>query len=268
MTDNAETSTSRVVLVTGAGRGIGRAIALRLGEDGHRVAVHWRNSGAEAEAVRAEIVQGGGRAITVSANLRSPKECLALVAEVERELGPVELLVCNAGVARGGPLTAVDVEAMRETVETNLIGPMCLSAAVARGMLRRRFGRFVMIGSPVGLHGGLQGQAAYSASKAGLIGLARTIANELGPRGDITANVVSPGVIPTDLSRVGIDEIGDRLREGIPLGRFGSTADVAACVSFLLGPEASYITGQELLVDGGYSLKYISRRRAGQGDRS
>jgi len=252
-------------VVTGAGRGIGRGVALRLAQDGAAVAVHFHSSRAQAEELVRLITEGGGRAVALGADVRVHAQCVRLMDDVEKALGPVDILVCNAGIARGGPLAAGDAEGVQDTVATNLLGSMYCTMAVTPGMLRRKRGRIIVISSPVGSHGGLQGQCAYAASKAGLLGLMKTAANELAPRGDITVNAVSPGVIPTDLSALGLETMGDALKGNIPMGRFGRVEEVASAVAFLASSEASYINGHDLAVDGGYALKFISRRGRNHG---
>ncbi len=254
----------RVALVTGASRGIGRGIARRLAEDGARVGVHYHQRADEAAAVVDAVREIGGDAVALSADLRQPQACRELVTQVEEHFGPVDILVNNAGISKGGPLVGMDFSAISETIQLNLGAAIYCTASVMQSMLRRRYGRIISISSPVGEHGGMQGQCAYSASKAGLLGFTRTLANEVSPRGDITANAVSPGIIPTDMSQFGIDAIGDRLRAQIPLGRFGTIAEVADVVAFLVSDSARYINGHNLVVDGGLSLKYIPRREAKQ----
>lgn len=252
----------RTALVTGAGRGIGRAVARRLAEDGAAVTIHYRTSEEGAKALVTEINDAGGRAMAVAGDLRDPPTCRHVVATAEEAFGYVGILVHNAGMSKGGPIMGGDFQGLKDTIDTNLMAALyCVSAAVP-GMLRNKFGRVIAISSSVAESGGLQGQSAYAASKAGLIGFIKTLANELSPRADFTANVVSPGVIPTDLSAFGIEQFGEQLLSGIPLGRFGDVADVASAVSFLVSPEASYVNGHNFAVDGGYSLKFLSRRRS------
>ena len=255
----------RTALVTGAGRGLGRAIAARLASEGASVAVHCHQSEQGARSLVEELSAAGGRALFIQGDLRNPSRCQQVVAEAERGLGSLDILVHNAGISRGGPLMASDLEGIRQTLEVNLLAALYCTAAAVPGMLRRRFGRVVAISSAVAESGGQQGQCAYAASKAGLLGFIRTLANELSPRADFTANLVSPGVIPTDLSAFGIDTIGDQLRAAIPLGRFGEPEDAAAAVAYVVSPEGHYVNGHNLVVDGGYSLKYLNRRRAKEG---
>jgi 3-oxoacyl-[acyl-carrier protein] reductase len=251
----------KAALVTGAGRGLGREIAARLAREGAEVALHHHRSDEGARALAAEVAAGGGKAVMIGADLRDPEACARVVRDAEGQLGRLDILVLNAGIAKGGPVMAGDVGGIRETIEVNLLAALYITAAAVPGMLRRRFGRVVALSSPTAEHGGLQGQCAYAASKAGLVGFVKTLANELSPRADFTANVVSPGVIATDMSSLGIEAFGDQLRAAIPLHRFGEPGDVAAAVAFLVSAEASYVNGQNLAVDGGYSLKYVSRRR-------
>jgi 3-oxoacyl-[acyl-carrier protein] reductase len=251
----------RSALVTGAGRGLGRAIAARLARDGAATAVHFHRSAEGAQALADEIAALGTRSVLVGGDLRDPEACRRVVATAEEGLGRLDILVLNAGVAAGGPLMNADLEQIRETLEVNLLSALYVAAFAVPGMLRRRFGRVIAIASPIAEHGGLQGQCAYAASKAGLIGFIKTLANELSPRADFTANAVSPGLVATDMSAFGIRTFGEELRTSIPLGRFGSPTDIAGAVAFLVSPEASYVNGQNLAVDGGYSLKYVSRRR-------
>jgi 3-oxoacyl-[acyl-carrier protein] reductase len=250
----------RRALVTGSGRGLGRAIAVQLAVEGADVMIHYRSSEDGARAAVDEIGRLR-RAACFRADLRDIEQCNALVAACERELGGLDILVNNAGVSRGGPLLAADADGIRETIETNLVAALLCTAAALPGMMARGFGRVVVISSPVGAVGGLQGQCAYAASKAGLVAFVKTLANEVSPRAaDFTANAVSPGVIPTDFASFGIGEVGEELQAAIPLSRFGTVEDVAAAVAFLVSPEASYVNGHDLAVDGGYRLKFVPRK--------
>lgn len=249
------------VLVTGAGRGLGQAIAKRLAADGAAVAVHYGESETSAQQTVADITTDGGRAIAVQADLRHPDACQILLANVTEQLGAPNALVLNAGVSRGAPLLAADIDGLREVLETNLISAMQLTSLALPSMLQQKFGRVVALASVVAEHGGLTGQCAYAASKAGLLGFIKTLANELSPRGDFTANAVSPGVIPTDMSSQALDMFGDALQSNIPLEKFGTPQDVAGAVAFLLSQDGQYVNGHNLAVDGGFALNYISRKR-------
>lgn len=259
MSTEHETLKGRRVLITGAGRGLGAAIAKQLADQGAAVLLHYRNSGKQAQALMEKINEQGGQAACVQGDLADPTTCQALVDEVEQSMGGLDSLVLNAGTSRGGPLLAADIKGIRETIETNLIAAMQLTALCLPLMLQNRFGRIVALGSIAGVQGGLNGQCAYAASKGGLTAFIKTLANEMSPRADITANLVSPGVIPTDMSAHAIDAMGETMASHVPLQRFGQPNDVASAVAFLLSTQASYINGHNLVVDGGYSLGYIPR---------
>jgi 3-oxoacyl-[acyl-carrier protein] reductase len=233
----------KTALVTGGSRGIGSAIAVELARAGASVVVGYRSGAGEAEAVAAEI---GGRA--VQADVSDPAEAARLVADA----GDVDILVNNAGVTRDGLLARMGDEDWREVIETNLSSVFYTCRAVTRPMMRKRSGSIVNVGSIVGVHGNF-GQTNYGASKAGLIGFTKSLARELGSRG-VRANVVAPGYVTTRLT----DEIPEEGRRAMlantPLGRLGDPADVAGAVRFLCSDEASFITGEVLLVDGGLGM--------------
>jgi 3-oxoacyl-[acyl-carrier protein] reductase len=240
---------NQVALVTGAGRGIGHAIALRLASEGARVAVVSRteqNAGRTAEEINAKYA-GLAKAYAVdAANFSAVKE---LVERVIADFTRIDILVNNAGLTRDGlsmRMSEVDWDAV---LDTNLKGAFAFIQAVERPMMKQRSGRIINIASVAGLMGNV-GQANYSASKAGLVGLTKTIARELATRG-ITCNAVAPGFITTDMTDVLPQEIKDAVIKNIPLGKFGEVDDIAAAVAFLASLEAKYITGQCLTVDGG-----------------
>ena len=236
-------------LVTGASRGIGKAIALALAADGYRVAVNYRTSQAEAEAVVANIRAAGGVAHAFGADVADPEQAAELAKQVEATLGPVTALVCNAGVLRTQLLALTPFDDWRTVMAANLDSAFVLTKAVSRGMVRLRHGRIVYISSDAALLGDLM-RAAYSASKAGLLGLSRTAAREFAASG-ITVNAVAPGLIDTALIADMSETRRAKQLAAIPLGRFGQPAEVAGVVRFLCSDAASYITGQTICVDGG-----------------
>ena len=233
--------------MTGGSRGIGAAICRELGGAGARVAVNYRSGREAAEEVAAEI---GGLAL--QADVADPAEAKALVERVESELGDLDALVNNAGVTRDTLIARMSDEDWHEVIETNLRGTFNTCRAVSRKMLRRRAGSIVNLTSVVGLHGNV-GQANYAASKAGIIGLTKALARELGTRG-VRVNAVAPGYISTALTDVLSEEIRGAILANTPLGRLGDPADVAACVRFLCSDEAAFVTGDVLLVDGGLGM--------------
>jgi 3-oxoacyl-[acyl-carrier protein] reductase len=239
----------QTAIVTGAGRGIGEAIAKRLADSGAKVAVVSRteaNAAKTAEAINS-MHPGAAKAYAVDvADFQAVQE---LGDAILADFGKVDILVNNAGVTRDGLSMRMSSEDWDAVVDTNLKGAFNFIRAVQRPMAKQRSGRIINIASVVGITGNA-GQANYSASKAGLIGLTKTIARELSGRG-ITSNVVAPGFIETDMTAVLPESIRTAVVEKIPLGRFGATDDIAAAVAFLAGPEAGYITGQVLVVDGG-----------------
>ena len=233
----------KTALVTGASRGIGRAIALELARAGASVVLGYRSDADEAEAAAQEA---GGRAI--QADVSDADDARRLVEEA----GELDLLVNNAGLTRDGLIARMPDEDWRDVLETNLSGAFYTCRAAARSMMRRRAGAIVNVSSIVGLHGN-PGQANYSASKAGIIGLTKALARELAPRG-VRANVVAPGYVDTRLTRAISDDMRELMLSNTPLQRFGEPEDVAGAVRFLCSDEASFITGEVLLVDGGLGM--------------
>ncbi len=235
----------RTALVTGGSRGIGRAIAGALHAAGANVAILGRDGARAAEAASAL----GDGAVAVACDVADPASAGAAVKTVEDALGPVGILVNNAGLTRDGLLLRMGEDDWDAVLDTNLKGAFTLTKLVARGMMKRRWGRIVNITSVVGLTGNA-GQANYAASKAGLIGFTKAVAKELASR-NILVNAVAPGFIDTDMTRALTDDQRDALQKQIPLGRLGSVEDVAKAVLFLASDSADYITGQVLVVDGG-----------------
>jgi len=236
----------QVALVTGGSRGIGLAIARSLADAGARVAVVARD-GARAESVAAELPGEGHRGY--GCDVADPEATAALVKRVEEELGSLDVLVNNAGVTRDNVLMRIKDEDWDAVLDTNLRGAFNLMRAASRGMMKRRSGRIINISSVVGVTGNA-GQANYAASKAGLIGMTKSVAKELAGRG-VLVNAVAPGYIETDMTAELPEAARTALMSGIALGRLGTPEDIAPTVRFLAGPGASYITGQVLVVDGG-----------------
>lgn len=234
----------QVAIVTGASRGIGRATAEELNRAGANVALVARSAEA-AEAVAA----GLDGCVGLACDVTDPEACGELAVTIEERFGRVDILVNNAGITRDNILVRLRDEDWNAVLETNLKGAFHATRAVARGMMKRRSGRIINIASVVGLTGN-RGQANYAASKAGLVGFTKSVAQELAARG-VLANVVAPGFIETDMTGALPDEAREALLGRIPLGRFGAPGDVAGAVRFLAGPAAAYITGQVLVVDGG-----------------
>jgi 3-oxoacyl-[acyl-carrier protein] reductase len=230
-------------LVTGGSRGIGRAVALELGRAGADVVVGYRAEQGEAEAVASEV---GGRA--VQADVADPDEAKALVEEA----GDIDVLVNNAGTTRDGVLARMLDDDWRTVLETNLSSTFYTCRAAARGMMKRRGGAIVNISSIVGVHGNW-GQTNYAASKAGIIGFTKSLARELGSRG-VRANVVAPGYVKTALTDAIPEDARETMLANTPLGRLGDPENVASAVRFLVSDEASFITGEVLLVDGGLGM--------------
>ena len=239
----------RKAVVTGGSRGIGRAIALRLADEGADVAVCASRSVESAEAVAEEVRAKGRTALAVAGNVAEADEVSRMMEEILEGFSNVDILVNNAGINRDGLLMRMKEDDWDSVVDVNLKGAFLCTQALARPMMKARSGRIINLSSVVGLMGNA-GQVNYSASKAGLIGLTKSTAKELASRG-ITVNAVCPGFIPTDMTDSMTDKAKDALVELIPLGRLGSTDDIAATVAFLASDDAAYITGQSIVVDGG-----------------
>ena len=237
--------------MTGSTRGLGRAIAERLSAEGAAVAVTGRQAEA-AERVASELRERGGKAIGLPLDVTSPESVKEVVEAVASELGPIDVLVNNAGIVRDTLLLRMTDEDWDAVYETNVKGAYLCSRSVLRGMMKKRWGRIVNLSSVVGLIGN-PGQANYAASKAALIGFTKSLAREVASRG-ITVNAVAPGFIASDMTDALSDEQKAALAKKIPQGRIGRPEEVAGCVAFLASDEAAYITGHTLVVDGGLAM--------------
>jgi len=236
-------------VVTGGSRGIGRAIVLRLATQGADVAFSYKGNEAAAKATASEVEKLGRRAVPRQGDATDPAAAEALIKAALEAFGKVDILVNNAGITRDDLIMRMSPEAWREVLETNLFGAFYAIKAVTRPMLRAKYGRIVNITSVSG-QAGQTGQANYSSAKAGLIGLTKATARELASRG-ITCNAVAPGFVLTELTQDLPDALKQELTARTPLGRFGTTEEIATAVAFLASDEAAFITGQVLAVDGG-----------------
>ena len=239
----------KTALVTGASRGIGRAVALCLAAEGARVAINYAGNVKAAEEVKAAIEAAGGTAILCRADVADSAAVEAMVADVAKEFGAIDILVNNAGITRDTLLMRMKDEDFAKVLDTNLKGVFYCTKAVAKLMMKKRAGRIVNMASVVGLVGNA-GQTNYAAAKAGVIGFSKSVAKELASRG-ITVNVVAPGFIGTDMTADLPESVKEKALSDIPLGRAGQPEDVANAVLFLASDQASYITGQVVHVDGG-----------------
>ena len=239
----------KTALVTGASRGIGRAIALCLAAEGARVAINYAGNVKAAEEVKAAIEAAGGTAILCQADIADSAAVEAMVANVVKEFGTINILVNNAGITRDTLLMRMKDEDFAKVLDTNLKGVFYCTKAVSKLMMKKRSGRIVNMASVVGLVGNA-GQTNYAAAKAGVIGFSKSAAKELASRG-ITVNVVAPGFIGTDMTAGLPESVKEKMLTDIPLGRMGEPEDVASAVLFLASDQASYITGQVVNVDGG-----------------
>jgi 3-oxoacyl-[acyl-carrier protein] reductase len=243
----------RVAIVTGGGRGIGRAVALRLANEGADLAISYRANDETAENAAEEARAAGVRCEIFKGDIAAPDDVGALIKGVDDAFGRIDILVNNAGLTRDNLLMRMKEEEFDEVINTNLKGTYLCTRAVLRSMIRARWGRIVNISSVVGLVGNA-GQANYAASKAGIIGFTKSVAREVAQRG-ITANVVAPGYVETELTGRLPEEVKDQIRGQVPAGRFGEAGEVAEVVAFLAGDGAGYVTGQTVAVDGGMTMQ-------------
>ena len=250
--DSEKILAGKVALVTGASRGIGRAVALRLAGDGAKIAINFAGNLAKAEEVKSEIETLGSEAILVQGNVAEFETVSDIVKKIVDTWGKIDILVNNAGITRDNLLLKMSEKDFDEVIATNLKGVFNCTKAVTKLMMKQRTGRIVNLSSVVGLMGNIS-QANYAAAKAGIIGFTKSAAKEFASR-NVTVNAIAPGFIETDMTDTLNDKVKEELSKNIPLGRFGSPKDVANVVAFLASEQAAYITGQVICVDGGMAI--------------
>lgn len=243
---------SHVALVTGGSRGIGRAIALRLARDGNAVVVNYAANASAADEVVDAIAAIGGTAIALRGDVGDADAVSEMFGDVEERLGRVGILVNNAGITRDDLLLRMGTDAWDDVIQTNLRSVYLCTRAAMRGMLRMKWGRIISVSSVSGIAGN-PGQANYAASKAGIIGFSKSVAREIGSR-NVTVNVVAPGFIETDMTDGLGSSVAEEVVQRVALGRLGQPEEIAAAVGYLASDDASYVTGQTLVVDGGLAL--------------
>lgn len=243
---------NKVALVTGAGRGIGRAIAIALAKEGAEVIINYNGSEERAKEVKQTIEENGGKASIYKCNVSDFEACEAMIKEIVKERGHLDVLVNNAGITKDGLIMKMKEEDFDRVMNVNLKGTFNTIRHSARQMLKQRSGKIINISSVSGILGNV-GQANYAASKAGVIGLTKTMARELGSRG-ITVNAIAPGFVDTEMTEVLSEEVRENACKQIILGRFGKPEDIANTAVFLASDKADYITGQVISVDGGMNV--------------
>ena len=241
-----------VAVITGAGKGIGKAVALRLAQDGYKIAVCYKNSESAADSTVSDIIFKGGTASAFPLDVTDSKNVNSVISEIEKSFGEIDVLVNNAGIAEQSLFTDITDEMWQKMIDTNLSGAFYCSRAVLPFMIHRKKGKIINIASIWGETGG-SCEVHYSAAKAGIIGMTKALAKEVGPSG-ITVNCVSPGVILTDMTAHFDADTMNGLKYETPLGRIGTPEDIAGAVSFLASADASFITGQDIAVNGGMNI--------------
>ena len=243
----------RVAIVTGGGRGIGRTVAVRLAEEGANVAISYRSDDDAAREAAEAVRAAGAECEVFKGDVASPEDVQALFKGVADAFGRLDILVNNAGITRDNLMMRMKDDEFDDVLRTNLGGTYLCTRAALRPMIRARWGRIVNVSSVVGLVGNA-GQANYAASKAGIIGLTKSVAREVAQRG-ITANAVAPGYVETELTGSLPENVKEAIRTQVPMGRFGEAGEVAEVVAFLAGEGAGYVTGQTIAVDGGMTMQ-------------
>lgn len=242
----------KIALVTGASRGIGRAIAVRLAKDGCDVAVIYAGNEQAAKETCCMVEEQGGKSIAICCDVSDPQQCKEAVKQITDTLGSIDILVNNAGITRDALVLSMKEEDFQKVIDTNLNSAFYMIRNTYHSFMKKRKGRIINISSISGVMGNA-GQANYAASKAGLIGMTKSVAKELAGRG-ITCNAIAPGFIQTDMTDALSDKVKEAVQTQIPMKKMGNVEDIAAAVSFLAKDEAGYITGQVLCVDGGLSM--------------
>lgn len=242
----------KIAVVTGASRGIGKAIALKLAKLGATVVINYNGSAQKAEEVKQKIIADGGCAIAMQCNVADYEACEAFFQAVVEQFGRIDILVNNAGITKDGLIMRMSEEDFSSVVDVNMKGTFHCIRFASRQMMKQRSGRIINMSSVVGISGNA-GQINYAASKAGVIGMTKSAAKELASR-SITVNAIAPGYIETDMTSVLSDKVKEETMKQIPLGRLGQVEDIAAAAAFLASDEAGYITGQVLAVDGGMAV--------------
>lgn len=242
----------RVALVTGASRGIGKEIALTLASYGATVIINYNGSEGRATEVLEEIKANGGTGIVYQADVSDFNQVKQMMDDIKKQFGSIHILVNNAGITKDNLILRMSEDEFNDVIDINLKGVFNCLRNISPIMLKQRYGRIINISSIVGIHGN-PGQVNYSAAKAGVIGMTKSLAKELGSRG-ITVNAVAPGYIDTDMTKVLKEDLKEKLKQEIPLKRLGEAKDVAALVAFLASDKSAYITGQTIQVDGGLGI--------------
>ncbi len=244
--------TTKIALVTGGSRGIGKEIALSLAKAGYEIALTFNSNKEMAEEVKKEIEKIGQRALIVKADVSLKEDVESMISLIEKELGSIDILVNNAGITKDNLLIRMSEEDWDDVIRVNLKSAFLTTKAISRSMMKKRYGKIINLSSVVGIMGNA-GQANYAASKAGIIGLTKSSAKELGSRG-IRVNAIAPGFVSTDMTNALSDQVKESMKKAIPLGYFASPKEISDLVVFLASEKSDYITGQVIEIDGGMNI--------------